>query len=87
MFFASLWTGMWPILGSWLVFKLGFYWQSANFSQFPDAPPKEDDVKYLAAKRRYGSHQVATALVGTGANIVMAFIGVAVARWVLLICG
>lgn len=85
IFFAALWiTGAWPILSSWLVFKLAFYWQSANFTAFPNAPPTKSDADYLVAKRRLGVHHVATALVGTGANIVLALIGVAVGKWIQL---
>jgi len=85
IFFASLWVpNAWPILSSWLVFKLGFYWQSANFTKFPDASPNAQEAEYLVAKRQLGTHHVATALVGTGANIVVALIGVAVGRWITL---
>jgi hypothetical protein len=85
IFFASLWIpGAWPILSSWLVFKLGFYWQSANFTKFPDTSPDAREAEYLAAKRQLGTHHVATALVGTGANIVVALVGVAVGTWVTL---
>ena len=85
IFFAALWIpGAWVILSSWLVFKLAFYWQNTNFSAFPEDPPSEKAVRYLIAKRQLGLHQVATALVGTGANIVLALVGVAVGRWVVL---
>jgi hypothetical protein len=86
IFFAALWgSGAWPVLSSWLVFKLAFYWQGTNFSTFPQDPPKTaEEVEYLLAKRQLGTHQVATALVGTGANIVLALIGVAVGRWIIL---
>ncbi len=85
IFFAALWiSGAWPILSSWLVFKLAFYWQSANFTAFPDSLQNERDAEYLVSKRQLGAHHVATALVGTGANIVLALIGVAVGKWITL---
>ena len=85
IFFASLWMpSAWPLLSSWLVLKLGFYWQSANFAKFPDTSPDVKEAEYLAAKRQLGTHNVATALVGTGANIVVALIGVAVGKWITL---
>jgi len=83
IFFAALWMpGAWPLLSSWLVFKLAFYWQGANFTKFPDSSPTEKDANYLVAKRQLGTHYVATALVGTGANILVALIGIAVGKWV-----
>lgn len=85
IFFAALWcSGAWPILSSWLIFKLAFYWQSTNFSTFPEKSPNKKEAEYLFAKRQLGTHQVATALVGTGANIVLALLGVAVGRWIIL---
>jgi hypothetical protein len=83
IFFAALWiTNGWPILTSWLVFKLAFYWQGANFTAFPVEPPNKDQAAWLVAKRQLGTHHVATALVGTGANIVVALVGVAVGKWI-----
>ena len=61
--------------------KTAFYWQSANFTAFPEVPPNLRAARYLVAKRRLGAHHAATALVGTGANIVAALVGVIVARW------
>lgn len=81
MFYIALWIpGLWPILSSWLVFKLAFYWQSANFVAFPDRSPDVREADYLVAKRLLGSNHVATSLVGTGANILVALIGVAIGR-------
>ena len=83
IFFAALWiTNGWPILSSWLVFKLAYYWQSANFTAFPIESPDKEQAAWLVAKRQLGTHHVATALVGTGANIVLALIGVAVGKWI-----
>lgn len=83
IFFAALWiTNGWPILSSWLVFKLAYYWQSANFTAFPLDPPNKEQGAWLVAKRQLGTHHVATALVGTGANIVLALVGVAVGKWI-----
>jgi hypothetical protein len=84
IFFAALWiSGAWPILSSWLVFKLAFYWQSTNFSTFPEKSPNPKEAKYLVAKRELGTHQVATALIGTGANIVLAMFGVAIGKCIV----
>jgi hypothetical protein len=83
IFFAACWLGAWLLIASWLVFKLGFYWQSANFTAFPATAPDEKELDYLIAKRLLGTHHVATALVGTGANIVAALVGTAIGRWIV----
>ncbi len=83
IFFAACWLGAWLLLTSWLAFKLGFYWTSANFTAFPNTAPEGKDLDYLIAKRLLGTHHVATALVGTGANIVAALVGVAIGKWVV----
>lgn len=83
IFFAALWIiGGWPILTSWLVFKLAYYWQGANFTSFPVDAPTEEQAAWLVAKRQLGTHHAATALVGTGANIILALVGVAVGKWI-----
>jgi hypothetical protein len=66
------------------VFKLAFYWQGANFTKFPETSPGKEDLEWMVAKRQLGTHHVATALVGTGANIVVALIGTAVGKWIVL---
>ena len=83
IFFAALWlTYGWPILTSWLVFKLAYYWQGANFMAFPAELPKEEQAAWIVAKRQLGTHHAATALVGTGANVILALVGVAVGKWI-----
>ncbi|SRR6266849_2885726 len=85
IFFAAFWIpGAWPIVASWLVFKLGFYWQSANFTAFPELPPGSKEADYLVAKRHFGTRHVSTALVGTAANLVLALVGVAIGKWIKL---
>jgi hypothetical protein len=85
LFFAACWSGVWQLLSSWLVFKLALYWQGANFTAFPEQSPATDkDLAWLVARRQLGTHHVATVLVGTGANIVLALLGVAVAKWIRL---
>jgi hypothetical protein len=82
--FAALYLpNGWPILTSWLAFKLAYYWQSANFASFPSELPKEEEqMKWIVAKRQLGTHHAATALVGTGANIILALVGVSIAKWI-----
>jgi hypothetical protein len=79
IFFAALWIpNGWPILSSWLVFKLAYYWQGANFTAYPIDTPSKEQAAYMVAKRQIGTHHVATSLIGTGLDILIAFIGVAV---------
>jgi hypothetical protein len=82
IFFAACWLQGWLLITGWLVFKLAFYWQGANFTAFPRTPPDEAQLRWLISKRQLGTHHVATALVGTGANIVVALVGVAVGKWI-----
>jgi hypothetical protein len=78
IFFAALWVqGGWPLLASWLAFKLALYWQGANFTAFPTDAPNADHLRYLHAKRQLGTQHIAVTLVGTGANIIAAIVGVA----------
>jgi hypothetical protein len=83
LFFAALWIpNGWPILTSWLVFKLAYYWQSANFTAFPVEPPDAKQAAWLVAKRQLGANHVATALVGTGLNLLFACVGMVIAKWI-----
>ena len=83
LFFAAFWiSDAWPIFTSWLVFKLAFYWQGANFTKFPESAPGDEELEWFVARRQLGTHHVATALVGTAANAVAAFAGVAIAGWI-----
>jgi hypothetical protein len=84
IFFAACWTQGWLLLTGWLVFKLGFYWQSTNFATFPAEMPSGVLLRWIAARRQLGTHHVATALTGTGANIVAALIGAAVGKSITL---
>lgn len=83
IFFAAIWIpNAWPILSSWLVFKLAFYWQGANFTAFPQTAPDSKDLAWLVARRQLGTHHIATALVGTAANVVAGLAGFAVGKWI-----
>lgn len=83
IFFAALWTADgWPVLTSWLVFKLAYYWQGANFASFPDKLPSKEQAAWIVARKQIGTRHVAKVLVGTGANIIVAFIGVAFGKWI-----
>ena len=83
MFFAAFFIeNGWPVFSTWIVMKTAFCWQSTNFSAFPPSLGTKKEADYLVAKHQLGNHRVATVLVGTAANILLALIGVAVANWV-----
>jgi hypothetical protein len=81
LFFAAAWLNGWVLLSAWLVMKTALYWQGSTFAAYPSEPPNVDQTAYLAAKRRLHSHYVTTLLVGTAANLLAAFIGLAVGQW------
>jgi hypothetical protein len=83
IFFVAAFLQAWVLLAAWLVMKTAIYWQSTNFAKFPDQAPTAADVDYLVAKRCLGAHHLATLLVGTGANILCALLGTAVAKWIV----
>jgi hypothetical protein len=82
IFFASIWSGAWPMFASWLAFKLALYWQGAKFASFPDTAPSNKDLAWLVSRRQLGTHHVATVLVGTAASVSAAFAGVVVGKMV-----
>lgn len=84
IFFAACWLNGWLLISSWLVFKLGFYWQGANFLALPEKSPEPKELDYFIAKRFLGANYVSTVLVGTGVNVLIALVGVAVGKWVKL---
>jgi len=84
LFFAALWVQLYWLIPAWLVMKTAFYWQGANFAALPQEPPATPEaMAWQAAKRRYGTARVSLALIGTGANIVVAFLGVAAGKWIV----
>ncbi len=82
LFFAAAWLGAGLPLAAWLAMKTAFYWQGTNFAAFPRNVPGAELLKYVIAKRQLGTHHVATFLVGTGANIIVALAGYAIAKWI-----
>ena len=83
IYFAAFWLpSALLIMSSWLVFKLALYWQNLNLIKFPDSSPSLIEMKYLVAKRVLCTYYTATLLVGTGANIVVALVGVTIGHWI-----
>lgn len=83
MFFAVFWIpGGWPVLASWLTFKLAIYWQGTDYIALPRTPMSDEEAVYWVARRRLGANHIASILVGTGGNIVVALLGVGIGRFV-----
>ena len=75
-------------IGAWLAFKLAAKWESwTNISRVPDSihyeGKKIDDLHYLKERHRLACSVFQTFLIGTGGNIIAAFIGMAVYREVI----
>jgi hypothetical protein len=68
--------GGWPLAASWLAFKVAAIWQGANqINAMPKWLADHPEPIYYRARMRWASRRVITLLVGTGANIVIAFAG------------
>ena len=82
IFFAAFWLALPWLIPAWLVTKVSFYWQGANLAAFPEKL-NEETLTWQVAKRGYATRQASVALIGTGANIIVALIGVAAGKWIL----
>lgn len=83
IFFSSLWTSAWVVFGAWITFKLAVMWASNKQTW--------DELNAFAPVRKYEDfvgrvcwlqQRALTHLLGTGWNIVAAFAGVALGRWI-----
>jgi hypothetical protein len=80
LFFGALWKGMPLLVGAWLAFKVASKWNVwSNIISVPKEISGVDPIGYLNARRRWGSQLLSTFLVGTLANVIIAYIGVALA--------
>ena len=88
VFFIGLWSpGGWPLVAGWLAFKVASKWKSwAEVSDYPE-PPKldasEDERReYATLRHKWTARRGATFMAGTGANIIIAALGVGIGRLV-----
>jgi hypothetical protein len=82
LFFAGIWSGFGMVVAGWLAFKVASKWEVwRNLIAVPSTLKDVDEFHYLVARRRWGSQRLMTFLIGTGANILIAFAGVAVGRY------
>jgi hypothetical protein len=84
IFFIAFWSDGWPLLASWLAFKVASKWQSwTHVAQLP-APPPADDLRavqeYVILRHKWVARRYMTFMIGTGANILLAAFGVAIGK-------
>jgi hypothetical protein len=88
IFFVALWTDGWPLLASWLAFKVASKWQSwTHVAQLPPPPPPADAAatsEYAILRHKWVARRYITFVVGTGTNILLAAFGVAIGRIVVI---
>lgn len=84
IFFIAFWSDGWPLLASWLAFKVASKWQSwTHVAQLPAPPPPEDTAavkEYVILRHTWVARRYMTFMIGTGANIVLAAFGVAIGK-------
>ena len=82
LFFGSLWTQAYLLVGIWLAFKVATKWNAwSDVIAVPGELEGVDPLDYLTARRRWGSNMLMTSLIGTLSNIVAAGVGVAAGRF------
>lgn len=80
IFFVTLWAGAPIIVAAWLTFKVATKWESwSNVAQVPDdLKGAKDPIAYLTARTRWSSRTMQRFLVGTGLNLVAAFLALGI---------
>lgn len=69
------------LVAAWLTFKLGSKWQAwTQTIALPESLEGAEAIDYLVARRRWGSHVLATFLVGTLANVLVGMLAGVVAQ-------
>jgi len=87
LFFIAIWISSYLIIGGWLAFKVASKWEVwKNIISVPESldtdVAKVDQLDYLSARRRWASHRYVSFLIGTISNILVAFGGVLVGKYV-----
>jgi len=84
MFFGSIWLNLWPIVVGWLAFKVAAYWSGAGkINALPQWLVDHPEWPYFSARLAWATRVVIFLLVGTGANIAIALLGVGVGKWLI----
>lgn len=80
IFFVSLLSGVPILVAAWLAFKVATKWESwSNVAQVPKKiKGVEHPIEYFIARTRWSSRTMQRFLVGTGLNLVAAFISLGI---------
>ncbi len=79
IFFAAFVSKAEIAVAAWLAFKVASKWNAwTNVIAVPDKIVDLDDLDFLIARRRWGSHVLMTFLIGTAYNIIAGMLGAAV---------
>ena len=88
IYFAALWFEAWALLAGWLAFKLGSKWHSwQHVADLPPAPTTSgaDAMdEYVIRRHQWSGLRHRTFVIGTAVNIVLAALGVLIARTLAL---
>lgn len=77
LFFGAFWNDAPIVIGAWLAFKVASKWNAwTNVISVPKNLKGVDELAYLIARRKWGSHLLTTFLVGTLANLIFGYLGV-----------
>jgi len=82
LFFGAFWCGAYAVVVAWLAFKVASKWNVwSNVIAVPATIEGVDPIDLLNARRHWGSHLLMTFLIGTLANLVIAFLGVLIGQY------
>ena len=77
LFFVSIITGVPELTVAWLAFKVASKWEAwGNVYKIPPKLHRATEFEFFLARTRWGSRTFQRSVVGTGANLAAAFIGV-----------
>lgn len=82
LFFIGFWFQAYEVVGGWLAFKVAAKWEAwSSVIAIPTEIDNVTNLDYAIARRRWGSQRLMSFLVGTLANVLVAFIGVIVGKY------
>jgi hypothetical protein len=82
IFFSAIWSSLWPLAASWLVYKLTVLWTSGkNTTDDLNRFAPVENYENFRARLLWLQQRAVTHIAGTGANILAAFAGTAIGRW------
>jgi hypothetical protein len=77
LFFSAIWLHSLEVVGGWLAFKVASKWAIyEHIIAFPQSLVGVNDVDYLIARRQWAAQRLMRFLIGTIANVLLAFSGV-----------